>query len=168
MRLLSAALALLFATSAVAKTPVSSDTNDATCPDKPGSKVTSLPQWRQGDTLPCMYAGTLAASSAPVHNLFYWLFKNTKLENPSLVLWLNGGPGSSSMFGLFMENGPLRVKSTGPGKGDLEVGLTSDGYGSWLDDADVVFLDNPVGAGFSYGEKDSLATSMQQISDEML
>lgn len=98
--------------------------------------------------------------------MFYWLFKNTKLSNPSLVLWLNGGPGSSSTFGLFMENGPLRVVRTGDQPGDLVIGLTKDSEGSWLDDADIIFLDQPVGTGFSYGN--SYVNNMQQISDETL
>jgi carboxypeptidase D len=43
------------------------------------------------------------------------------------------------MFGLFLENGPLRVTRTGPTNDDLEVGLSKDG--SWLDHADLLFLD---------------------------
>lgn len=99
------------------------------------------------------------------HNMFYWLFKNQNIPNPSLVLWLNGGPGSSSMFGLFMENGPLRVERIGPGPGDLVIGLPKSG-GSWSDEADILFLDQPVNTGFSYG--DSFSTSMDMISQEML
>lgn len=97
--------------------------------------------------------------------MFYWLFKNQNIPNPSLVLWLNGGPGSSSMFGLFMENGPLRVERIGPGPGDLVIGLPKSG-GSWSDEADILFLDQPVNTGFSYG--DSFSTSMDMISQEML
>jgi len=98
-----------------------------------------------------MYAGTLNTSltTEQDHNLFFWLFKNTALKNPNLVLWINGGPGSSSMFGLFQENGPLLISRTGTGDDDFSVGLNK--AGSWLDLADVVYLDQPVGTGFSYG-----------------
>lgn len=113
-----------------------------------------------------MFSGTIQTSAANNHNLFYWLFKNEKNPSGSLVLWLNGGPGSSSMFGLFMENGPLRVTRVGPNPGDLVVGLPQGG-GSWIDEgADLLYLDQPVNTGFSYG--DSYINSMQTISDEML
>lgn len=132
------------------------------CYDKP-SKVVNLPFWSTTDQLPCMYSGTLPANSKPGtnHNLFYWLFKSAKARpDAPLVLWLNGGPGSSSMFGLFVENGPLRVARNGTGTGDFIVSLPRDGQGSWIDEGvDMVFVDQPVGTGFSYG--DSLATTMQ-------
>jgi len=98
-----------------------------------------------------MYAGTLNASltTAQDHNLFFWLIKNTSLTNPDLVLWINGGPGSSSMFGLFQENGPILISRNGTGPDDFIVGLNK--AGSWSDLADVIFLDQPVGTGFSYG-----------------
>ena len=115
--------------------------------------VTSLPYFNESQQLPCMYAGTFNVSldnTTDDHNLFYWFFKNTSLTTPQpLVIWINGGPGSSSMFGLFLENGPLRVSQTGPTNDDYIVNLSPDG--SWGDIADIVFIDQPVGTGFSYG-----------------
>ena len=111
---------------------------NADCPDH-AHKVTSLPYWNAADTLPCMYAGTFKSSSTNDHNMFYWHFKNTSIENSPLVLWINGGPGSSSMFGLFLENGPLRVSRTGTTADDFLIGLQKEG--SWLDNSDIIFLD---------------------------
>jgi carboxypeptidase C (cathepsin A) len=54
------------------------------------------------------------------------------------------------MFGLFLENGPLRIAKNGTGNDDYIINL-ADGEGSWLDAADLVFVDQPVGTGFSYG-----------------
>lgn len=113
-----------------------------------------------------MYAGTLNVSltDADNHNLFYWFFKNTALTNPPLVLWINGGPGSSSMFGLFLENGPLRVSRKGTGADDFVMNLNAEG--SWNDFADVIFLDQPVGTGFSYGN--SYIDRMEKGADEFV
>jgi carboxypeptidase C (cathepsin A) len=59
-----------------------------------------------------MYAGTFKVQATPdPHHLFYWFFKNQSLgDDTPVVLWMNGGPGSTSMFGLWLENGPLRVR----------------------------------------------------------
>ncbi|CDW77081.1 serine carboxypeptidase [Stylonychia lemnae] len=132
--------------------------------------ITSLPYWNQNDQLPCMYAGTLKSQIKPDkdHNLFYWLFKNTTLDNPNLILWINGGPGSSSMFGLFLENGPIEVKrishqSNNP-TDDFIVQLSK--RGSWVDLADVLYLDQPVGVGFSFG--DSILDRMDDGAQEFI
>ena len=65
-----------------------------------------------------------------------------------MVVWINGGPGATSMFGLFLENGPLRVRRNGTGPDDF---VLSAADASWADDYSVVFIDQPVGTGFSYG-----------------
>ena len=78
----------------------------ADCPSKDDS-VTSLPNF-DGDTLPCMYSGFINVDNSSDSNVFYWLFRNDDESKP-LVVWLNGGPGSSSMIGLFLEQGPLQV-----------------------------------------------------------
>mmetsp|Transcript_48937 Transcript_48937/g.36023 ORF Transcript_48937/g.36023 Transcript_48937/m.36023 type:complete len:85 (+) Transcript_48937:294-548(+) len=69
-------------------------------------------------------------------------------ETLPLIVWLNGGPGSSSMFGLFLENGPLRVNHTSSSMEDFIVSLPPEG--SWLDLGHIIFVDQPVGTGFSY------------------
>ena len=103
--------------------------------------MTSLPYWNTEDEFPCTYAGTFNVSLDDTmdHNLFYWLFKNTSFSNAPLVLWINGGPGATSMTGLFLENGPLRVDRNGTSSNDFIIGLSKTG--SWLEAADVVYLD---------------------------
>ena len=88
-----------------------------------------------------MYSGTFNTSlnENQNHNLFFWLFKNTKIENPNLVLWLNGGPGATSMTGLFIENGPIEITRNGTGIDDFILGLRKEK--SWLDVADVLYID---------------------------
>ena len=50
--------------------------------------------------------------------MFYWHFKNENLTEAPLIIWLNGGPGASSVFGLFLENGPLQLDKTGSTQDD--------------------------------------------------
>jgi carboxypeptidase C (cathepsin A) len=77
--------------------------------------------------------------------MWFWFFEAR--HNPStapLALWLNGGPGSSSMVGLFQENGPCTFNNV-PGSEPV-----SNPY-SWNEAANMLYVDQPVGVGFSYG-----------------
>ncbi|XP_018438695.2 serine carboxypeptidase-like 12 isoform X4 [Raphanus sativus] len=90
--------------------------------------------------------------------LFYYFIKSEKnpKEDP-LLIWLNGGPGCSSLLGLLLENGPLAFKFE-VYNGDL-ASLVSTTY-SWTQVANIIFLDQPVGSGFSYSR-----TPLDKISD---
>ena len=58
-----------------------------------------------------------------------------------VLLWLQGGPGGSSMFGLFNEHGPFIITS------DLNVLKRST---AWSMTHHLLYIDNPVGTGFSF------------------
>ncbi|KAI2466746.1 carboxypeptidase S1 [Annulohypoxylon bovei var. microspora] len=77
----------------------------------------------------------------PIHT-FFWYFKSQNdPQNSPLIIWLNGGPGASSMFGLFAENGPCRINS------QLAPELNNM---SWNQDYNILYVDQPVQSGFSY------------------
>lgn len=77
-------------------------------------------------------------------HLFFWFFESrNEPETDPVVLWLNGGPGCSSFTGLLMELGPCRVNPDSKG--------TTLHPHSWNTNASTLFLDQPVGTGFSYG-----------------
>ncbi|KAK7182572.1 hypothetical protein DPSP01_012575 [Paraphaeosphaeria sporulosa] len=87
------------------------------------------------------YSGYLDDNEEDKH-LFYWFFESRNdPENDPVVLWLNGGPGCSSLMGLFMELGPSSVQKDGKVKfNDF----------SWNANASVIFIDQPVNVGYSY------------------
>jgi len=77
-------------------------------------------------------------------NYFYWFFESR--SNPStdpVVLWLTGGPGCSSEVALFGENGPCKVTADGSN--------TTRNDFSWNAKANLLYVDQPTGTGFSYG-----------------
>jgi carboxypeptidase C (cathepsin A) len=122
-------------------------------------RVTSLPGLAASSNL-VHYAGHLSVDEARSSNLFYWLFErpNDALSAP-LVIWLNGGPGCSSMDGLFLELGPLRLD------GEKLDTIKINPY-SWHNVANMMFVDQPVGTGLSYTvAKDGYATNDDMIND---
>ncbi|KAI1295964.1 hypothetical protein EDD11_007684 [Mortierella claussenii] len=74
---------------------------------------------------------------------FYWYFPaiKPKVENPPLIIWLQGGPGSSSLIGLFFENGPIRVNE------NMKLERKPD---TWADEYSILYIDQPVGTGYSF------------------
>ena len=105
--------------------------------------VTSLPLLPEGVFKPNHWAGHLPASSDGDKKLFYWLFEpssDAQSDDTPLILWLNGGPGCSSMDGLWLENGPLRLKFVG-GTWKIDVNEYSwHNAPAW-----TLYVDQPVG-----------------------
>ncbi|XP_021716086.1 serine carboxypeptidase-like 45 isoform X1 [Chenopodium quinoa] len=88
------------------------------------------------------FAGYVTVDQKKHKSLFYY-FVEAELDPSSkpLVLWLNGGPGCSSLgVGAFSENGPFRPK------GNILV----KNEHSWNREANMLYLETPVGVGYSY------------------
>ncbi|EAL61486.1 peptidase S10 family protein [Dictyostelium discoideum AX4] len=93
-------------------------------------------------------------------NLFYLFYEsqNSPSTDP-LILWLTGGPGCSSLMAAFYENGPYFVNDN----------LTlSENPNSWNMVANVLYVDSPLGAGFSYVvDSDGYSTTETEISENL-
>lgn len=63
------------------------------------------------------YTGWVNVPGAYETNIFFW-FVAARQPTSQLTLWLNGGPGSSSMFGFFTESGPCEVVEKGANRLD--------------------------------------------------
>ncbi|XP_067004606.2 venom serine carboxypeptidase [Anabrus simplex] len=102
------------------------------------AKVLPLP----GDEGIKSYAGYLTVNKQFNSNLFFWFFPSeTNFTSDPVVLWLQGGPGASSMYGLFTENGPFSV--------GINNKLVRRKY-AWSQSHSVIYIDNPVGTGYSF------------------
>ncbi|KLU91633.1 carboxypeptidase S1 [Magnaporthiopsis poae ATCC 64411] len=91
--------------------------------------------------------GTLDVSGGQTQNFpintFFWFFEARKdPQNAPLTVWMNGGPGASSMPGLFNENGPCFVNN--------DSSTTRLNPTSWNQKSNMVYIDQPVQVGFSY------------------
>lgn len=92
-----------------------------------------------------VYSGYVNVDAKHGAHLYYLFFES--LNSPStdpLVIWLNGGPGCSSLFGAFIENGPFSIDANA-----TTTGLHRNPF-SWTAKANVLYIDQPVGTGFSY------------------
>ncbi|KAF7137876.1 hypothetical protein RHSIM_Rhsim07G0231400 [Rhododendron simsii] len=113
-----------------------------------GDKIDCLPGQPEGVDFD-QYAGYVTVNQTAGRALFYYFVESPKNSSTNpLVLWLNGGPGCSSLgYGAMEELGPFRVNSDGKT-------LYRNKY-SWNNVANVIFLESPAGVGFSYSNTSS-------------
>jgi len=107
-------------------------------------RILSLPGWTMDQA---MFSGYVNVNASHGRNLFYWLVESAGAPSTDpLVFWTNGGPGCSSLSGgLFSELGPFFPNADG------SLGLTPNLF-SWSQRANVVFVEQPAGVGFSYSD----------------
>lgn len=85
----------------------------------------------------------------PKAHMFWWYYRSPqRIQDPNkpwpIILWLQGGPGASGVgIGNFEEVGPLDT-------------FLKPRNSTWLEKADLLFVDNPVGTGYSFVEDNSL------------
>ncbi|KAF5819789.1 putative carboxypeptidase C [Helianthus annuus] len=85
----------------------------------------------------------------PKAHMFWWYYKSPyRTQDPNnpwpVILWLQGGPGASGVgTGNFEEVGPLDS-------------FLKPRNSTWLTKADLLFVDNPVGTGYSFVEDENL------------
>ncbi|KAF9240283.1 Alpha/Beta hydrolase protein, partial [Melanogaster broomeanus] len=91
------------------------------------------------------------------HLFFYFFESRNDPATDDVIFWTNGGPGGSSSLGLFMELGPCRALT--------ENGTTYHPE-SWNTNANIFFIDQPIGVGFSYADYgESVSTTEEAAKD---
>lgn len=97
----------------------------------------------------------------PGAHVFYWLYYTTanvpSYNQRPLVIWLQGGPGGSGTgYGNFEELGPLDIFQQ-----PREL--------TWVRNYNVMYIDNPVGSGWSFVDNSNLLTKTnKEISDDLV
>jgi len=118
------------------------------------SKVTGL--WKYDS-----YSGYITVNTTNFSNMFFWFFpaQNGDTSAP-VLLWLQGGPGAASMYGLFSENGPFSVATDGQTLIPRKI--------TWNDKYALLYIDNPVGAGWSFTSSTAgYVTDQEQVADNL-
>jgi len=104
------------------------------------------------------YSGLLTVDAPNNGNMFFWFFPAEESpETAPVVIWLQGGPGGSSMFGALKLHGPILTTI------DENRNLTgvAKNPNSWGRKHNMLYIDNPVGAGFSFSNK------LPQVNDDV-
>ena len=88
------------------------------------------------------YSGFITVRPETDSHMFFWFVTATDVD-PSqapVVVWLQGGPGASSMFGLLEIHGPIQAEGFNP------TIAVRNNY-TWTNRANMLYIDNPIGAG---------------------
>lgn len=117
-------------------------------------EITDLPNLPSGfDTK--MFSGYINIKEGS-RAIFYWFVEseNDPTTDP-VVMWTNGGPGCSGLDGLLTEMGPFKPNANGS--------LVMNAY-RWNQVANMIFIEQPAGVGFSWTKQtldygDGLAAS---------
>ncbi|ORY40247.1 alpha/beta-hydrolase [Rhizoclosmatium globosum] len=134
---------------------------------KDSYKVTNLPNETESLTaaLNGQYAGympivTASPGAVAGDGLFFWYFPSMNTSSTDFVVWFNGGPGCSSLFGSFIENGPVRA---------LANGTLVVNQNSWHKQANLVYIEQPLGTGWSAVQnQNSSPMTEYQVGSQMV
>ena len=127
-------------------------------------EVLSLPGWTAA--LPSrMYSGFLPSTDDAAFgqmHLHYWLVESERNpEQDPVVVWFNGGPGASPLFGLLTELGPLLFSDLSKTAAYNRTGIPTpirNAY-SWSKTASILCISGPPPVGFSYCERGGVSGS---------
>ncbi|XP_038068510.1 lysosomal protective protein-like [Patiria miniata] len=103
-----------------------------------------------------MYSGYLDGTGA--NKLHYWYIQSQHAVTDPLIIWLSSGPGCSALYSGLTSNGPFRVQSDG-------VHLDNN-PSSWNLNANLLYIDAPVGTGFSYSANDLYASNDTAVTED--
>ncbi|EFN53184.1 hypothetical protein CHLNCDRAFT_136997 [Chlorella variabilis] len=104
--------------------------------------------------------GYFSPATNPARKLFYWFFQARSATTGAainatttpVIAWFNGGPGCSSLWGMFVEHGPYSLSTSRQ--------LVPNSF-TWATVGHMLYIDQPIGTGLSYSTKPGDATTSQ-------
>lgn len=122
-------------------------------------RLASVKNKEMNDIAPS-YAGYLTVNEKTNGNMFFWYFPAASDQsNAPLILWLQGGPGASSLLGVFYENGPFLINPD-----DLSLFPRKH---SWHKNHHLLYFENPVGTGYSYTNDDGYVRNEEEVGADL-
>lgn len=107
-------------------------------------KVTAMPGWGDFSKQFDMYSGYVTTNDPKHHMHYIFVSSQAKGDKDPVVVWMNGGPGCSSMNGFSQEHGPYVID-------DGETEFKYNDY-SWNLKHNMLYIDQPAYVGYSYCE----------------
>ena len=127
----------------------------------PSDRVTHLPGYGAvEETQLAGYASVRGhtgnnGANAADERLFYWFVGARDYARKPTILWTNGGPGSSSFWGFFLENGPYSIDPSGR--------KLSKRPHAWNDHANYMIFEHPLSVMLSVAQDEAdIPTSVEQ------
>ncbi|KAJ7053949.1 serine carboxypeptidase [Mycena amicta] len=93
------------------------------------------------------------------HLFFYFFESRSDPDKDDVIFWTNGGPACSSATGLFMELGPCRIYKADDGPVYHPE--------SWNSKANIFFIDQPIGSGFSYADYGEYVSTTEEAAKDV-
>jgi carboxypeptidase C (cathepsin A) len=120
-------------------------------------RVAAMPQC--GPLKSAWYSGFLNVRPTGKGLHYVFIESLSKPSSDPILIWFNGGPGCSSLLGMFEENGPYIID-------DGETIIKPNPY-PWNQEANLLYIESPAGVGFSFGQspEDLIHTDMTQSVD---
>ncbi|XP_049276065.1 vitellogenic carboxypeptidase-like [Rhipicephalus sanguineus] len=150
---------------------------DAVFPDNSADLIFTVPDIKSSNILaakknksrvclpePCSnveaYSGFIKVDKYSNSSLFFLHVKSQDdADKKPLLLWLQGGPGKSSLFGQFLENGPLGIDANGK--------LFYRNH-TIANDMNIIYLDQPAGSGYSFNDGKNYASTLENASNHII
>ncbi len=98
-----------------------------------------------------------ANPNGPGDGLFYWFAGTEDYAKRPTIIWTNGGPGSSSFWGFFLENGPYEISQDTDGAFTLNPRSFA-----WNQYANYMIFEHPLSVTLSFAKDEDVPKTVQQ------